>query len=76
MSYNLSAIGIEHEGYASQQGWYTEAMYNASADLVRTMADRYGMLKDHAHIIGHYQVPGQVRPPTPTPAPTGTGPVT
>jgi hypothetical protein len=68
-SYNLSSIGIEHEGYANQQGWYTQAMYNASADLVRTMADRYGILKDHAHIIGHYQVPNQSPPPHTDPGP-------
>ena len=55
--YNLQAIGIEHEGYASQNTWYTEAMYNSSAELARTLADRYGVAKDHAHIIGHYQVP-------------------
>ncbi len=68
-SYNLSAIGIEHEGYANQSGWYTQAMYNASADLVRTMADRYGILKDHAHIIGHYQVPNQSPPAHTDPGP-------
>jgi hypothetical protein len=44
-------------------------MYNASADLVRTMADRYGILKDHAHIIGHYQVPGQSPPAHTDPGP-------
>src|SRR5262249_44010945 len=47
--YNVHAIGVEHEGFMAQQGWYTEAMYVASSDLVRTMADRFGVLKDHAH---------------------------
>src|SRR5207237_419339 len=37
---------------------YTEAMYQASSGLVRYMADRWGIRKDRAHIIGHYQVPG------------------
>ncbi len=60
--YNVRAIGIEHEGYAAQTGWYTPAMYNASAALVRTMADRFSIPKDHAHIIGHYQVPNQHPP--------------
>lgn len=30
---NPYTIGIEHEGYASQTGWYTNAMYTASAAL-------------------------------------------
>lgn len=57
--YNVKAIGVEHEGYASQQGWYTEPQYQASAALVSTLADRYGIKKDRAHIIGHYQIPNQ-----------------
>ncbi len=32
-SENQYTIGIEHEGYASQTGWYTNAMYAASAGL-------------------------------------------
>ncbi|HEY0072404.1 MAG TPA: S-layer homology domain-containing protein [Chloroflexia bacterium] len=56
--YNICAVGIEHEGYMSQDGWYTEAMYQASARLVTTLADRYGMKKDRTRIFGHSQVPG------------------
>ncbi len=67
--YNVRGIGFEHEGYASQQGWYTQAMYNASAAIVRTMADRFDILKDHAHIIGHYQVPNQSPPAHTDPGP-------
>lgn len=33
-SENPYTVGIEHEGYASQSGWYTTAMYNSSGDLV------------------------------------------
>lgn len=33
-SENPYTIGIEHEGYASQTGWYTNAMYISSAALV------------------------------------------
>ena len=33
------------------------------------MADRFGILKDHAHIIGHYQVPNQRNPPHTDPGP-------
>jgi len=57
--YNVRAIGIEHEGFMSQQGWYTEAMYQSSAALVRNISERYSIKKDRAHIIGHYQVPNQ-----------------
>ncbi|MBI3502110.1 MAG: N-acetylmuramoyl-L-alanine amidase [Bacteroidetes bacterium] len=34
-SENPYTIGIEHEGYASQTGWYTTAMYTSSANLVK-----------------------------------------
>ncbi|HUS14999.1 MAG TPA: S-layer homology domain-containing protein [Chloroflexia bacterium] len=57
--YNVRSIGVEHEGYMNQQGWYTQAMYAASATMVRTFADRFSIRKDHAHVIGHYQVPNQ-----------------
>ena len=33
-SENPYCIGLEHEGYAAQTGWYTAAMYASSADLV------------------------------------------
>jgi N-acetyl-anhydromuramyl-L-alanine amidase AmpD len=56
--YNVRSLGIEHEGYMHQPGWYTEAMYQASAALSRHMADRYGLKKDRAHIIAHSEVPG------------------
>lgn len=34
-SENPYTIGIEHEGYVNQASWYTTAMYQGSADLVR-----------------------------------------
>jgi hypothetical protein len=52
------AIGIEHEGYADQDGWYTEAMYRASATLVRHLADHFGVPLDRQHILGHDNVAG------------------
>jgi len=56
---NMHAINIEHEGFAAQgAAWYTEAMYRASATLVRYLAARYGMPLDRAHIIGHDNVAG------------------
>ena len=44
--YNVRSIGVEHEGFMNQQGWYTEAMYTSSSHLVRTMADRFNIRKD------------------------------
>jgi hypothetical protein len=56
---NMHSIGIEHEGYAATGAtWYTENMYESSADLVRYLANEYNIPLDRAHIIGHDQVPG------------------
>jgi hypothetical protein len=58
---NAKSVGLEHEGYAAQQGaWYTEAMYRTSAKLVRYLARRLGIPLDRNHIIGHDNVPGTV----------------
>jgi hypothetical protein len=56
--YNVRSIGIEHEGYMNQPGWYTEAMYQSSAALARDVTEQYGIRKDRAHIIAHSEVPG------------------
>ncbi len=43
-SENPYTIGMEHEGYINQTGWYTTAMYNSSADVVRDIcASGYGI---------------------------------
>ncbi|MGI8576389.1 MAG: N-acetylmuramoyl-L-alanine amidase [Nocardioidaceae bacterium] len=56
---NMHSIGIEHEGFAAQGAtWYTEAMYENSARLVRYLAHEYNIPLDRGHIIGHDQVPG------------------
>ncbi|MFJ5774081.1 N-acetylmuramoyl-L-alanine amidase [Streptomyces sp. NPDC093094] len=56
---NAGSIGLEHEGFlASPDAWYTEAMYRASARLVRHLAKRYGIPLDRQHILGHDTVPG------------------
>lgn len=56
---NAHSIGLEHEGFMEQGAtWYTEAMYRRSAALVRSLAWRYRIPLDRAHIIGHDQVPG------------------
>jgi N-acetyl-anhydromuramyl-L-alanine amidase AmpD len=56
-SYNLQSIGIEHEGYVAQSGWYTGAMYRSSARLVRYLAAKYDIPLDRQHILGHVDVP-------------------
>ncbi|MEJ3742479.1 N-acetylmuramoyl-L-alanine amidase [Actinomycetes bacterium KLBMP 9797] len=57
---NAKAIGLEHEGFAAQGTWYTEAMYRTSAKLVRHLARQLGIPLDRNHIIGHDNVPGTV----------------
>jgi N-acetyl-anhydromuramyl-L-alanine amidase AmpD len=43
-SENPYTIGIEHEGYVNQTGWYTTNMYTASAALVRDICNSgYGI---------------------------------
>jgi N-acetyl-anhydromuramyl-L-alanine amidase AmpD len=43
-SENPYTIGYEHEGYVSNASWYTEAMYNSSADLSRDIINSgYGI---------------------------------
>ncbi|MFF7178410.1 N-acetylmuramoyl-L-alanine amidase [Streptomyces sp. NPDC008121] len=56
---NAKSVGLEHEGFlAAPDSWYTEAMYRASARLVRHLARRYGIPLDRQHILGHDNVPG------------------
>ncbi|MET8450147.1 N-acetylmuramoyl-L-alanine amidase [Streptomyces sp. NPDC005209] len=58
-STNLHSLGIEHEGYAAAGGtWYTQTQYETSAELVRYLAERFGIPLDRQHIIGHDNVPG------------------
>jgi hypothetical protein len=41
---NPSSIGLEHEGFVSDSSWYTAAMYQSSADLVRDITQSgYGI---------------------------------
>ena len=57
-TYNLQSIGIEHEGWVNQAGWYTDNMYRSSAMLVRRLAEKYSIPLDRKHILGHRDVPG------------------
>lgn len=56
---NMHSVGIEQEGFAEEGGrWYTEALYEHSAALVRYLAHRFDVPLDRQHIIGHDNVPG------------------
>lgn len=56
--FNMHSIGIEHEGVMVDGArWYTEAMYRASARLVRYLAARYHIPLDREHIVGHEELP-------------------
>ena len=41
---NSYTLGIEHEGYVNNSSWYTTAMYNASAALVRNFCAKYSAI--------------------------------
>lgn len=56
-SYNSRSIGLEHEGYANQTGWYTDAMYRSSAALVRAICEKYNLPMTRDTIVGHYELP-------------------
>lgn len=56
--YNTRSIGIEHEGWVDKPAYFTNALYEESARLTATICDQYGIPKDRAHILGHYEVPG------------------
>src|SRR5689334_11472208 len=47
--------GTEHEGFASNPAWYTEAMYQASGSLHKSKCNKYGISKNRDRIIGHGQ---------------------
>ena len=57
-SYNTRSIGIEHEGWVDKPAYFTEALYARSAKLTAGICGRYGIPRDRAHVIGHYEVPG------------------
>jgi N-acetyl-anhydromuramyl-L-alanine amidase AmpD len=63
---NTHAIGIEHEGLATDPSRYTQSMYESSATLVRHLAAEYGIPLDRAHLIGHDEVPGPTADRIPT----------
>ena len=55
--YNQTSIGVEHEAYVSDPKWFTEAMYDSSAQLAAYLCNTYAIPIDRDHIIGHAEVP-------------------
>lgn len=53
LCWNRWSFGTEHEGFASNPAWYSDAMYAASAALQRHLCDTWGIPKDRNHIIAH-----------------------
>ena len=73
-SENGYTIGLEHEGYVSDPTWYTTAMYESSADLVKDIVNSgYGMnplscYKGSAQTVLNacYQIKGHIHYPNQT----------
>ncbi|MEH1102804.1 N-acetylmuramoyl-L-alanine amidase, partial [Micromonospora sp. CPCC 205561] len=57
-SANPYSVGIEHEGFVDNPGWFTESMYRSSAALTRYLCDKYGLPKNRTAIKGHHELPG------------------
>ncbi|MDB6027373.1 MAG: cysteine protease [Verrucomicrobiales bacterium] len=55
LCWNQHSTGTEHEGFASNPAWYTPELYDASADLSRSLATQFGYAKDRNHIVAHGQ---------------------
>lgn len=51
--WNNHCIGTEHEGFVSNPAWYTTQLYDSSAALTKSKAEKYGFPKDRNRIIGH-----------------------
>jgi hypothetical protein len=64
--FNMHSVGIEHEAYSADEGrWFSDALYETSAALVRHLAARYDIPLDRDHIIGHDEIPGLTMARTP-----------
>jgi N-acetylmuramoyl-L-alanine amidase len=51
---NYYTIGIEHEG--NENSDWTDAMYAASAAMIKAIAARWNLPIDRDHIIGHHEI--------------------
>jgi N-acetylmuramoyl-L-alanine amidase len=63
--FNQHSIGVEHIGFAvAPAGYFTQQLYERSADLVGWVVWKYGIPLDRAHILGHDNIPNSVDDPT------------
>jgi N-acetyl-anhydromuramyl-L-alanine amidase AmpD len=59
--YNLHSVSIEQAGFTARGAdWYTDAVYQQTAKLVKYLAKRYDVPLDRQHILGHDNVPGSL----------------
>jgi hypothetical protein len=59
--YNQFGLGVEHIGFAvAPAGYYTQELYERSADLVGWVAWKYHIPLDRAHILAHDNIPNSV----------------
>jgi N-acetyl-anhydromuramyl-L-alanine amidase AmpD len=59
--FNEHSIGVEHIGFAvAPEGFFTQRLYERSADLVGWALWKYRIPLDHAHILGHDNIPNSV----------------
>jgi N-acetyl-anhydromuramyl-L-alanine amidase AmpD len=59
---NLESIGIEHEATPDKPA--TENVYKKSAELIKTICEKYSIPIDREHIIGHNEVKATACPGT------------
>jgi len=62
---NSNSIGIEHEGFVSEQDFPTIRQYVATSALVRTLCSQYGIPIDREHIVGHDEIKATKSDPGP-----------
>ncbi|MGI8967346.1 MAG: N-acetylmuramoyl-L-alanine amidase, partial [Limisphaerales bacterium] len=53
--WNQHSTGTEHEGFASNPAWYTDAQYQASAGITANLSAKFGWAKDRNHVVAHGQ---------------------
>ncbi|MEW2351176.1 N-acetylmuramoyl-L-alanine amidase [Streptomyces sp. NPDC006684] len=59
--YNLHSVSIEQAGFTARGAdWYTDAVYQRTAELVKYLAERYDVPLDRQHVLGHDNVPGSL----------------
>jgi hypothetical protein len=61
--YNARMVGIEHVGKAAYDDYET-ALYEKSADLVKSIAGRHGLPLDRQTVVAHQEVPDGVNVPS------------